>query len=155
MSVLKSPGARNIGIALAAWLLLEVFVFIFIAQSIGLFAALLLTLATSSIGFADARRLFDYLKRRTARGRDQGRDQGAVFDGALQALGSLLLLIPGFASDFVGLALKSPSVRADVARRLAAKRADPRMIDLSPGEWRRDAPKRPARKRAPRKKPAG
>jgi len=47
----------------------------------------------------------------------------------------------GFASDFVGLALKSPSVRQSLARRLRARSgsADPRIIDLDPREWRREA----------------
>lgn len=153
MSFLKAFGARSIGLAVASWLLLEIFVFIFVAQSIGLFAALLLAVATSLIGFADIRRLIEYLKRRTARGRDPDGAEGSVFDGALQALGSFLLMMPGFVSDFVGLALKSPSVRSGLARRLTTKNVDPRFIDLSPGEWRYEAPKRPTRKRAPRKKP--
>jgi UPF0716 protein FxsA len=64
----------------------------------------------------------------------------------MQALASILLILPGFASDFVGLALKSPSVRQNLARRLRARsgNADPRLIDLDPREWRRDA-RRPRR----------
>lgn len=151
-SVLKAIGARNVALAVAAWLLLEILVFIFVAQSIGLFTALLLAIGTSLIGLADIRRLLDYLKHRT-RGQNARGTNGALFDGALQALGSLLLLAPGFASDFVGLALKSPSIRSGLARRLTAKKGDPRIIDLSPGEWRYDKPKRAPRKHTPRKKP--
>lgn len=154
MSALKTFGARNIGLALIVWLLLEIFVFIFVANSIGLLAALLLAVGTSLLGLSDVRRLLDYLKNRATRGRSASGQDGAVFDGALQALGSFMLLVPGFASDFVGLALKSPSVRAGLANRLRAKNADPRVVDLSPGEWRAEAPKRPTRKRAPRKKAA-
>lgn len=152
MWLIKKLGARNIGLAVAAWFLFEISVFIFVAHSIGLLAALLIATATSLIGLADIRRLLDYLKRRATRDRGAGGAEGVVFDGALQALGSFLLVMPGFASDFVGLALKSPSVRAGLASRLTAKNVDPRVVDLSPGEWRQEPRKRPTRKRAPRKK---
>lgn len=137
---------RNIGLALAAWVVLEILAFIFVAHSIGLLFALLLSIATSLIGLSDIRGLLDYLKRR-AKGAGGG---DSLLDGALQALGSALLILPGFASDFVGLALKSPSLRASLAQRLNGAATDPRIIDLAPGEWRHDKPK--ARKRTANRK---
>jgi UPF0716 protein FxsA len=64
-----------------------------------------------------------------------------------------LLILPGFVSDFAGLALKSPSVRADLTRRFGKNDAvDPpaggsSVIDLSPREWKNlDDQKRTARR---------
>jgi UPF0716 protein FxsA len=87
-----------------------------------------------------------------ARGETAVVADGAMLDGALQALASFLLILPGFASDFVGLALKSPSVRQSLVRRLRSrnKTGDPRLIDLDPREWRRETrrPRRSAANRA-------
>ncbi len=138
--------SKSLGVAIAGWLALEIVGFMLIAHAIGLFLALLLAIGTSLIGLADSRRLVDYLRSWALR-RTKENKQGAWLDGALQALGSFLLILPGFASDFAGLALKSPSVRANIMRRLAAKTDDPRIIDLAPTEWRHLAPKR-SRKRA-------
>ncbi len=54
--------------------------------------------------------------------------------GALAALGAILLVIPGFLSDCVGLALLLPSWRH---QELAAKPRDPNVIDLTPQDWHR------------------
>lgn len=156
--ILKLLASRHVGAAIIGWLAIEVMAFVFVAHSIGVFFALLLAIATSALGLSDVRRLIDYARKRAFRswdfglfGKEEAAHDGATLDGTLQALASLLLILPGFASDFVGLALKSPSVRASVARRLETQGADPRVIDLSPGEWKHEKPKRPPRKRAPRK----
>ena len=64
--------------------------------------------------------------------------EDARLDGALQALASILLILPGFVSDLIGLALKTPSIRANVVKkyRQPAKESDPRHIDLSPQDWK-------------------
>ncbi len=42
----------------------------------------------------------------------------AVLDGTLAGLGAVLLILPGFVSDLVGLALAAPSIRFWVTERL-------------------------------------
>jgi UPF0716 protein FxsA len=141
---------KLIGLALGAWLALEILAFAVVLRSVGLLAAILLGLGTTALGLADVKRLFAVW-----RGRGKLRTDGAALDGALQALASLLLVLPGFASDVAGLALKSPSIRAALAARIGARGKDgggasdgPRTIDLAPHEWRRLTPGgRPRRKR--------
>ncbi len=140
---------KLIGVALGAWLALEIVAFAFVLRSIGLLAAILLGLGTTALGLADVKRLL------TAwRAREKVRRDGAMLDGALQGFASLLLILPGFASDVAGLALKSPSVRTAVIDRIRnrgrepAKTDGPPTIDLGPHEWKHlTASGRPKRKR--------
>jgi UPF0716 protein FxsA len=145
---------KLVGLVLGLWLALEIIAFAFVLRSLGLVAAMILGLATTALGLADVKRL-------SAAWRERGkiRRDGAMLDGALQALASLLLILPGFASDVAGLALKSPSVRLALATRIrnrgqaAAKTDGPQTIDLAPHEWKHLTPGgRPKRKR---KKPDG
>lgn len=144
--------SKLVGAALAAWIVLEILAFALVVRAVGLLAAILLAIGASLLGLADIRRLLDFFRAKVAaraRGQAGAFADGATLDGAMQALASILLILPGFASDFVGLALKSPSVRQGLARRLRSrsKAADPRLIDLDPREWRREA-RRPRRSAA-------
>ncbi|CAJ0887570.1 hypothetical protein AMST5_03804 [freshwater sediment metagenome] len=140
---------KFIGLALGLWLILEIVAFAFVLRAIGLLAAIALGLATTALGLADVKRLLTVWRER-----GKLRADGAMADGALQALASLLLILPGFASDVAGLALKSPSTRAALLARLrnqGAAPAGPQTIDLQPHEWKHlTAGGRPKRK--PRKK---
>ncbi|QGM94212.1 FxsA family protein [Methylocystis rosea] len=141
--------SKLVGAVLATWIVLEILCFALVVRAVGLLAAIALALGASLLGLSDVRRLLDFVRAgiaAKARGESSATLDGAMLDGALQALASILLILPGFASDFVGLALKSPSVRQSLARRLRARsgNADPRLIDLDPREWRRDA-RRPRR----------
>ncbi len=77
-----------------------------------------------------------------------GLSRDAVVDGTLIGLGSILLILPGFVSDFFGLALAAPSVRAWISDRLQmgrtsrtpGGRAGPTLVDLDPHEWSRIDP---------------
>jgi UPF0716 protein FxsA len=69
-----------------------------------------------------------------------------MFDGALAGLGSILLILPGFVSDFFGFALAAPSIRSQLAAWLQSKpvhsgpgqrHAAPKEIELAPQEWTR------------------
>ncbi len=82
---------------------------------------------------------------------------GIILDGRtaseawLKGLGGILLIIPGFLAGVAGLALLTPSVRHWFVRRSAARRQDPREIDLSNKDWREvpDAsPKRVRRRKS-------
>jgi UPF0716 protein FxsA len=140
--------SKLLAFALTAWIAIEVVAFVLVVQLLGVLAAVALGLGTTLIGLSDVKRLFVYLRSRVAQPRAKGAGTKLVLDGALQALGAALLILPGFASDIVGLALKAPSIRASLADRLSNKRRKngPRTIDLAPNEWKSLA--RPKRKPA-------
>jgi UPF0716 protein FxsA len=150
-----SVNTKLVGGALAAWIVLEILCFALVVRAVGLLVAIALALGTSLLGLSDARRILDFVRGGIAarvKGGSGVMADGTMLDGAMQALASILLILPGFASDFVGLALRSPSVRQSLARRLQSRsrNSDPRVVDLDPREWRREA--RSARR--PRRNPA-
>jgi UPF0716 protein FxsA len=140
---------KLVGGILAAWIVLEILCFALVVRAVGLLVAIAIALGTSLLGLSDARRILDFVRGGIAarvKGGSSAMADGAMLDramldGAMQALASILLILPGFASDFVGLALKSPSVRQSLARRLQSRsrNSDPRVVDLDPREWRREA----------------
>lgn len=130
--------ATRIGAFLGAWIVAEILAFTLVVDALGLFAAIALGLATSALGLADLRRLVAFLPLRERLRAGAGGDPAGL-EGALSLIGSALLIVPGFASDLVGLALKSPSVRAGLAARIRNRNRstrDPKLIDLAPTEWR-------------------
>lgn len=146
--------SKLLAYALGAWLVVEAIAFVLVVQFLGVTAALLLGLGTTLLGLLDIKRLFLYLRRRAgfpAKKKPEGAPPNVV-DGGLQALSCALLILPGFASDLVGLALKAPSIRSDIARRLTKdEKRGPRTIDLKPTEWKSLDQKRPRRKRVTHK----
>jgi UPF0716 protein FxsA len=100
-------------ILLICWPVAEVLVAIKVADAIGILATVLLLLASwpagtwalRSQGRAAWRRLADAV----AVGRPPGRE---VLDGALIVIGGLLLIVPGFITDAIGLILLLPPTRA-------------------------------------------
>jgi UPF0716 protein FxsA len=141
--------------AIGAWLLVEAVAFVLVVEFLGVAAALALGVGTTLLGLSDVKRLLVYLRQRLGRrGSEKAQAASKLVDGGLQALSSLLLILPGFASDLVGLALKAPSVRADIAWRLrGGARQGPRTIDLAPNEWKSLDYRKPRRRRAA--KPSG
>lgn len=131
--------SKLVAYVLAAWLAVEILAFVFVVQVLGVIAAVVLGVGTTLIGLADVKRLFLYVRARLAQPQTQTGGVGNLLDGGIEAIGSLLLILPGFASDLVGLALKAPSVRARLADRIRGKVAatsGPRTIDLAPSEWK-------------------
>ena len=128
--------------ALALWLCAECVVLVSVVSVAGWTGALLIGLLTSLAGAALMKRLglnAAQALRHIARG-GQPTD-GALLDGMLAAFGAMLLVLPGFLSDLVGLALAAPSARQFIARRFGApqtlrSRAAPGVIDLTPADWR-------------------
>jgi UPF0716 protein FxsA len=134
----------------AKWLLLaivglplaELAVFIAVAATIGFAWALMLVLATSLAGA---------LVLRLAGGSHIARIRGALNQGSftmLQAdgagaaalLAGILLLIPGFITDFVGILLLIGPVRRWLAAAVGVTAAPARndgVLDLPPEQWRR------------------
>jgi UPF0716 protein FxsA len=127
-----------------AWLGLEFAAFVAVAENIGFRGALLLGMATSFAGFVLLRETgqgaMEHLLAAVSGGRRQRVD---MVDGLIRTLAALLLILPGFISDLVGLALAAPSVRQILARRFGAegfaaaprRRESPGIVDLAPGEW--------------------
>jgi UPF0716 protein FxsA len=124
------------------WLVLELVAFLAVVQAIGFAGALALGFATSLAGFVLLRETGTSAVnqiRAAMRGKQQRQD--AVIDGAIRAIAAILLILPGFVSDLVGLALAAPSLRQTITRRLsgasapAPHRARLETLDLAPGEW--------------------
>ena len=131
-----------------AWLIGEILAFAIAVKLLGLGLTLLAMFGTSLLGFAILRRIgvgaAQQLRRSMAAG---GTANAAFVDGTLTALGAVLLILPGFASDAIGLALATPSLRQALAARLLGsgaaperatshRRGSPDVIDLAPEDWR-------------------
>ena len=111
---------RRLRLLAGLWALAEVLVFVLVASWIGLAWTILLSLATSALGFVllarqGTRALVDLRER--ARTRQQpGR---ALGDAGLVAVGGLLMVLPGFLADVVGLLCLLPVTRGLVRALLA------------------------------------
>jgi UPF0716 protein FxsA len=141
---------------LALWLGVELAAFAAVVHLIGFAGAILACILTSLAGLSTLRRvgLSAVLRLRQAVARRTSEQSGlsreAILDGTLAGLGAVLLILPGFASDLVGLALAAPSVRFWVTERLKlgkfgrlgnGRPTAPIAIELAPREWsRHDAP---------------
>lgn len=98
---------------LILWPIAELFVVVEVADAIGFWYMLLLLIAAWPIGWfvarSQGRRAWRQLQAAVAEGRAPTRE---VLNGALVVLGGVLLMVPGFISDAVGLLLLLPPVRA-------------------------------------------
>jgi UPF0716 protein FxsA len=109
--------------------LAEVAVFVLVAGQIGVAWTILLTLATSALGGAllarQGTRALGELRERAQGRRPAGR---ALGDAGLAALGGLLMLLPGFLGDVLGLVCVLPGTRrlprALIARGIAGRMPD-------------------------------
>ncbi|MBY6241797.1 FxsA family protein [Methylosinus sp. Sm6] len=153
--------SKLVAYVLAAWLVVEILAFVFVVEVLGVIAAIVLGVGTTLLGLADVKRLYLYLRQRLAEPHGETGRSGNLLEGGIEAVGSLLLILPGFASDLVGLALKAPSVRARLADRIRGKVVEekgPRTIDLAPTEWKavteEKRKRRPPARRAPGAGPA-
>jgi UPF0716 protein FxsA len=132
-------------IGLLALPVAEIGVFILVAASIGLGWALLIMLTTTTAGFtvlrwAGQRRIA--LFRSVSDGGMSGIEAGieANPDGFLIILGGILLVLPGFITDVIGILLLLGPVRnwcARVFRSAMGLREQPKeaVVDLDAGEW--------------------
>lgn len=138
---------------LVLWLAAELVAFAAAVHLIGFIGTIAACLLTSFAGLMTLRRagadgasrLRQAVMRRDAQGSPLSRE--ALLDGTLAGLGAVLLILPGFVSDFAGFALAAPSFRLWVAERLRAgrlgHRGRPALIDLKPHEWSRGGPELP------------
>jgi UPF0716 protein FxsA len=90
----------------------EIVVFVLVAHWIGLGLTILATLATSALGWMllarQGMRALGELRERARMRQSAGRELG---DAGLVALGGLLMVLPGFLSDVIGLLCLLPGTR--------------------------------------------
>jgi len=137
----------------------EVLAFVLVAWAIGFWPALCLMLLTSIAGGvvlrrSSGRRFMQF--RRILRERDVT-PAATRAGGPIVALAGILLLLPGFITDFVGAGLLVGPLRRRLGRALVATiRGKPQatrpgaVIDLAPSEWQAIAERKPRRPRRPR-----
>lgn len=154
-----------ISFLLLLFVLAEIAGFVLVGEAIGVAGTLALTLAGMVAGCVLLRRNGIATLVRVRAELDAGRPPARpLAEGAVLAVASLLLILPGFISDVVGLLLLVPSVRGALWR-LAARRIDIHtaardnqpsrksgVIDLDRGEyasapradspWRRESERR-------------
>lgn len=143
---------------LLAWPLIEIALFVTIGGAIGLWLTLLVVIGTGILGVALLQRQGLRSAERLRAQMGQMRDPlGVAGDGALRALAGILLILPGFLTDFMGALLLLPPLRAlliaQLARRFGvvsmrsdtpARRADGIVIDGEFVEVEADPLPRPA-----------
>ncbi len=141
---------QNLGTLVALACLAEVLTFIAVVDWIGFGPALLLGFGATLLGLARLRRLGTAALGRlrdVAQGRAARED--AFIDGVLGTIGAVLLVLPGFLTDVVGLALLAPSCREWVkdyvgftanplgGSRTTGRMSGPRTIDLDTDDFSR------------------
>lgn len=129
--------------------LAEISVFIMVGEEIGILPTVLLTVATAVAGTAMLRHQGLSLVRKMQGELDAGRVPGEeMMHGVLMVTASILLLLPGFITDTLGLLLFIPPLRSLLVRRMAsratiiaAKRSGtrgPTVVDLDAQDWHRE-----------------
>ncbi len=99
--------------------LIEIALFVVVGGAIGLGATLLIVVLSALVGAAMLRRQGVAALGALQAAMDRGEDPaGPLADGALLLIGAFCLLIPGFFTDALGLALLFPAVRAALIARL-------------------------------------
>ncbi|MBL8589607.1 MAG: FxsA family protein [Methylobacteriaceae bacterium] len=140
----RRPGP--VAVALLIWVVAEVAAFWLVVDRVGFAGALTIGVATSIAGIVVLRHVGRGAiagLRNAARG--GAPQEGALLDGTLSAIAGVLLVLPGFVTDVIGLALAAPSLRGWIARRLAptlaaGRSTPPGVVDLSPQDWRAGGP---------------
>jgi UPF0716 protein FxsA len=128
-----SSGLRT---AIGLGALAEIVVYVLVASWIGLGWTVLLTLATSALGWVllakQGTKALGELRLRAEEHRAPGR---ALGDAGLVALGGLLMVLPGFIGDLLGLLCLLPGTRA-LPRALIARGMASRLPDAMRGPVR-------------------
>jgi UPF0716 protein FxsA len=108
-------------VLLVLWPLAELFVIVKISEAVGFLWMLLLLIISWPVGSRVIRHQGRAAMRRLREALAAGRaPTNEVLDGALVLIGGLLLLVPGFITDAIGLLLLLPPTRA-LARRGVAR----------------------------------
>jgi UPF0716 protein FxsA len=140
---------RIVLLSVLALPLIEIALFILVGQTIGLVPTLLAVLASAVAGMLVLRwqgmGVLRQMQMRFQRGELPARQMG---DAVLIGLAGVLLLLPGYFTDLIGLVLLLPWTRALIYRLLTRnlkvvdvtsaeyRAVDPDMIELNPKDWR-------------------
>lgn len=141
---------------------IEIAVFVKVGQVIGAWKVVGLVFLSAILGAALLRYQSIGVIRRIDRDLKQGRTPDAgLFDGFLIVAGGVLLIVPGFVTDIVGLLLMIPFVRRLVRNFLKSRitvrgfssyrggfrrgRRKEDVVDLSPEDFHRQEPRDPPR----------
>lgn len=115
-----------------AWFVVEVVLLLLVGSWLGVGWTLLALLGTSVLGGVllrnQGRRTVAALRQAQARNHSGGRE---LADGALGGVGALLLVLPGFGTDLLGVLLVLPPTRA-LVRPLLASALGRRVLVVSP-----------------------
>jgi UPF0716 protein FxsA len=110
------------------WLLAELFVAIQVAHAIGVLYTILLLIVSWPLGGWALRSQGRAAWRRLSTAVSAGRPPGhEILDGVLVLIGGLLLIVPGFLSDLVGVCALLPPTRA-LLRGRVARHLDSRFV---------------------------
>jgi UPF0716 protein FxsA len=120
----------------------EIVVFVLVAAAIGFLWALLAVALTSLAGAAMLRHGggAHVARMRVVLGPQRATAFEADSAGMLYLLAAILLLIPGFITDVLGLVLLVPPLRRAAAalfRRAMPRANNDNVVDLDPDDWRR------------------
>lgn len=145
-------------LALLAWPLAEIALFIAVGRSIGIFPTLALIVVAAVVGGLVLRQqglgVLNRMRTNVSSGTVPGQ---TLFDGMALAIAAVFLIIPGFLGDFIALGLLLPPVRSWLYKTLTRnvrvvqttttyRRADdptspqldrPSTIDLDDDDWQR------------------
>jgi UPF0716 protein FxsA len=120
---------RRVRTLVGCWALAEVLVYVLVAVQIGIGWTILLTLATTAVGMSllarQGTRALTELRERAGTRQPSGR---ALGDAGLGAVGALLIVLPGFLGDLVGLCCLVPGLRV-LPRALVARAVFGRLPD--------------------------
>lgn len=126
---------------LAVWFIAEFLALMLVVHWIGWTGALVLGLAISFLGFRQLSALGQGAAQNLRQAMAQGTmPQTDMLDSMMAAMGAFLMILPGFLSDIVGLALTAPSARQYLARyfggggRQRSRQRD-EVIELNPEDW--------------------
>lgn len=109
-------------LALLAWPLVEIGLFIELGGRLGLWTSLALVLASAALGLSVLRREGLQAQSQLRAALDGlRRPEAPLGDGALKMLAGVLLLLPGFFTDALGLLLLLAPLRRLLLRRLSAR----------------------------------
>lgn len=101
--------------------LLEIFVLVKVGSFLGALPTVALVIVTALIGSALVRsqglQLIQQYQQRIAKGEMPGQQ---LVEGLMLIITGVLLVTPGFVTDFCGLLLLQPSIRGVIAKRLLA-----------------------------------
>ena len=133
------PVGKLILFGLLGLVMAEAAVFLMVAWILGISGALLALLATSVLGVTVLARMGRRFVRRLADIVAQ-RDFGAAgtrSSGLLTTLGGLLLVLPGFLTDGIGLLLLIPAVQQRLRNSAPDRRPRPsgRILELDRSQW--------------------